>query len=285
MSRVSNALKRQASSLQSYVTAITEDEFRLFQRFMLAEAGVGLAGTKRALVSGRLNRRLRARGCTTFRQYYQLLQEDDAERQHAVDLLTTNETYFFRESSHFELLAEQARAHARTVQPFRVWSAACSSGEEVYSIAMMLAATLGFDTPWEVLGSDINVEVLQRAQRGHYPMTRIDGIPVDYLRRFCLKGKGRQAGTLLVIRELRERTRFRQINLNAPLPRLPQFDAIFLRNVMIYFQPATKQAAIDRLHDRLLPGGQLYIGHSESLNGLRIHDLKRVRGSVYVRKR
>ena len=281
---MSSAVERRASNAESHIIGIADDEFRLFQRFILAEAGVSLADTKRALVTGRLNRRLRERGCVSYRDYHRLLKDDDEERQRAVDLLTTNETYFFREPSHFDVLAAQARAQARKTQPFRVWSAACSSGEEVYSIAMTLAATLGFDSPWEVLGSDINVEVLRRARRGHYPMTRIDGIPKDYLHRFCLKGKGRQTGTLLVTRELRERVRFRQINLNTSLPRLPQFDAIFLRNVMIYFQSATKQAVIDRLRGRLILGGQLFIGHSESLNGLRAHGLQPMRGSVYVRK-
>ncbi|WP_258867977.1 protein-glutamate O-methyltransferase CheR [Alkalilimnicola ehrlichii] len=238
----------------SVVMSISDSEFRLFQRFMFETAGVGLAPSKRALVAGRLSKRARQLGYRSFRDYYQQIKEDKEERQRVVDALTTNETYFFREPAHFDFLRQRAVGGVRGSRAFRAWSAASSSGEEVYSIAMTLADTLG-DRAWEVLGTDINSEVLRKARIGHYPMNRIDGVPAEYLRRFCLKGKGRQQGTFLVKRELRERVTFRQLNLNQALPRLGRFDVIFLRNVMIYFPQEIKCAVMARVRSLLAPGG------------------------------
>lgn len=259
--------------------AISAGEFRLFQRLMFDTAGVTLAPSKQALVSGRLSKRLKARACTSFTAYYELISHDAEERQWAVDLLTTNETYFFREPKHFAFLREHILpAHPRS-RPFRAWSAACSSGEEVYSIAMTLAEVFGMDG-WSLLGSDLNSQVLQKARGGHYALTRTEGIPREYLRRYCLKGTGSQAGTFLVGRALRERAQFRQINLNTTIPRQEPFDAIFLRNVMIYFSAETKRAVVQRVVGQLAPGGHLFIGHSESLSGI-ADGLVAVRPSVY----
>ncbi|WP_421684710.1 CheR family methyltransferase [Stutzerimonas urumqiensis] len=234
---------------------------------MFSEAGVSLAPSKKALVNGRLSKRLKATGCASFAAYHELIGANLEERQWAIDLLTTNETYFFREPRHFDYLREKLLpAHPRG-RAFRVWSAACSSGEEVYSLAMVLADTLGGDG-WSVLGSDLNTQVLAKARSGHYGMARTEGIPHACLKRYCLKGKGNQAGTFLVGRELRARTEFRQINLNAGMPPLEPFDVIFLRNVMIYFSQETKAQVVRRVVGLLRPGGLFFIGHSESLNGI-----------------
>ena len=261
--------------------SLSEQEFSLFQRLMLEEAGITLSPAKKALVYGRLARRLRARGCNSFADYYALLEQEPHELQTAIDLLTTNETYFFREPRHFDFLREVALGWRGLNRTFRVWSAACSSGEEVYTLAMVLADTLG-QGRWSVLGSDLNSEVLARARTGHYKLARTDGIPREYLSAFCLKGTGGQAGTLLIDRSLRERCEFRQINLNSRLPALEPFDVIFLRNVMIYFSPATKQDVVRRIQELLRPGGYLVIGHSESLQGIS-SDLRMIRPSVYRR--
>lgn len=259
--------------------AIRDAEFRLFQNLMFTEAGVTLAASKKALVTSRLSKRLRARGCRSFRDYYELVEKEADERQWAVDLLTTNETYFFREPRHFEYLRTLVQADCSSRGAFRVWSAACSSGEEVYSIAMVLADRLA-GSAWSVMGSDLNTQVLEKARKGHYALVRTDGIPNEYLRRFCLKGTGRQAGTFLVQRKLREHVQFRQINLNTPLPTIEPFDAIFLRNVMIYFSAETKAAVVRRVVSALKPGGHLFIGHSESLHGIAA-GLELVRPSIY----
>ncbi|UGQ45167.1 CheR family methyltransferase [Massilia endophytica] len=249
---------------------ISEQEFAQFQRFIFNIAGITMSAAKKALVSGRLAKRLQHYQLPSYAAYFKLLSDGQSpdEVQLAVDLLTTNETYFFREARHFELLREaalDARAAWRNT-PFRVWSAACSSGEEPYSIAMVLADCLGTNHPWEVVASDISTRVLQRARTGHYPMERTQHIPQDYLRRFCLKGMGEQQGTLLVERSLRSRVQFRQVNLNTALPDLGQFDVIFLRNVMIYFNGDTKRQVVARVVGQLRPDGHFFIGHSESLH-------------------
>jgi len=247
--------------------ALSDQEFVRFQRFIHDAAGITLSGSKKALVTGRLAKRVAHHGLDSFGRYLDLLSRGDAaaEVQTAVDLLTTNETYFFREGKHFELLRNLALAAREQRRPLRVWSAACSSGEEVYSIAMVLDDVLG-TSPWELLGSDISTRVLQRAARGHYPEERTRQIPPQYLKRYCLRGTGEQQGTLLVERALRQRVRFMQLNLNAPLPRIGSFDIIFLRNVMIYFNADTKRQVVARLLAQLVPGGHFCIGHSESLN-------------------
>jgi chemotaxis protein methyltransferase CheR len=263
------------------MNTITDVEFGHFQRFIYEAAGITLSSAKKALVCGRLAKRLKACQVGNYSEYFALLRsgQAQAEVQHAVDLLTTNETYFFREAKHFDLLREAALASRGGTQPFRVWSAASSTGEEAYSMAMVLADCLG-DAPWEIMGSDISQRVLERARVGHYPLERTQHIPQHYLKRFCLRGMGEQTGTLLVDRSLRSRVQFMQINLNTALPRLAQFDVIFLRNVMIYFNGDTKRQVVARLLSVLKPGGYFCIGHSESLNDI-TNALQQVAPSIY----
>jgi len=262
--------------------AISQAEFAQFQRFIYEAAGITMSDAKKALVSGRLAKRLTHCGVRSYGEYFRILSSgtDAAEVQQAVDLLTTNETYFFREAKHFTLLRERALAAPRGAA-FRVWSAACSSGEECYSIAMVLADCLGA-APWEVVGSDICTRVLDKARAAHYPMERARHIPQDLLRKYCLKGQGPQEGTLLVDKALRQRVHFGEVNLNTALPQLGQFDMVFLRNVMIYFNGDTKRAVVDRIGATLKPQGCMVIGHSESLNdsGAAVRALA---PSIYVR--
>ncbi len=275
-----------ASLLQAPV--LSERDFANFQRFIHAAAGITLSAGKKALVSGRLVKRLQHCQVGSYAQYYELLAGGaaPAEVQLAIDLLTTNETYFFRESRHFDLLREQALAahqqRRQQSQPFRVWSAASSSGEEAYSIAMVLADCLG-ESPWEVFGSDISLRVLQKAGAGHYAMDRARHIPPAYLKRFCLKGIDQQQGTLLIERSLRSRVQFMQVNLNAVLPRVGMFDVIFLRNVMIYFNGDTKRAVVNRVLAQLKPGGHFCIGHAETLNDLS-DAVQQIAPSIYQKR-
>jgi chemotaxis protein methyltransferase CheR len=265
---------------------ITDSEFRQFQGFIFDAAGITISPAKKALVAGRLARRVQHCGVNSYGEYFRLLSSGalPGETQMAVDLLTTNETYFFREARHFELLARTARGAQARGKDFAVWSAACSSGEEVFSIAMTLADTLGELHPWTVLGSDISTRVLEQARRGHYPAERARQMPPALLHRYCLKGMGKQDGTLLVARELRARVQFAQVNLNAALPRLGPFDVVFLRNVMIYFSKETKREVVGRVASVLKPGGLLLIGHSESLHDI-AGDLQPVVPSVFRKPR
>ena len=213
---------------------LTDLEFAHFQRFIYDAAGITLSDSKKILVKGRLSKRLDYWKLNSFSEYLRLLKSGDQvlEVQTAVDLLTTNETFFFREMKHFDFLRKVVLEARGNRQTYRVWSAASSSGEEAYSIAMVLADCLT-DAPWEVVGTDISTRVLQRARRGHYPLERTTHIPVPYLKRFCLKGIDAQLGTLLVERSLRARVHFQHMNLNLTLPVIGQFDVIFLRNVLI----------------------------------------------------
>lgn len=261
--------------------ALREQEFEQFRELLHRIAGISLSPAKKPLVAGRLAKRLRHYELDSFDAYFRFITapSNGEELQAAVDLLTTNETHFFRESKHFDFLREKVLAGWRPGRPFRVWSAASSSGEEPYTLAMVLADSLG-DAPWEVTASDICTRVLEKARVGLYPMARTKDIPRHYLTRFCLKGTGRHDGMFLVEKALRSRVQFTQVNLNEALPQLGEFDVIFLRNVMIYFNQETKRQVVARMLPLLRPGGHFIIGHSESLNGIS-DGLKPVMPSVY----
>jgi len=263
------------------VATLNDQEFGQFQKLIYRLAGIYLSPAKKPLVGGRLAKRLIEHRLDSYGDYFDLLtaSHNAAELQVAVDLLTTNETYFFREPKHFDFLRTQILAKHKPGNPFRVWSAACSSGEEPYSIAMELADHLG-DSPWEVVGSDISTRVLEKARAGHYPMDRVEGISRAHLSSYCRKGVGQQEGTLLVERRLRSRVNFMQVNLSKTLPALGEFDLIWLRNVMIYFDMETKRQVVRRLLPLLKPGGHFLIGHSESLNGV-VDTLHPLAPSIY----
>ncbi len=262
--------------------ALSDKEFKQFQTMIYDIAGISMSSAKKPLVSGRLAKRVKHHNLKSFDEYFHLVMKDsgaDGELQMAVDLLTTNETYFFREPKHFEFMRDKVLPARKPGKPFRLWSAASSSGEEPYSLAMLLADVLG-ESPWEIVASDISSRILERARSGLYAMERAEDIPKHYLTRFCLKGTGTQDGKFLIAKELRNRVQYRQVNLNETLPKLGEFDVIFLRNVMIYFDMETKRQVVARMLSLLAPGGHLIIGHSESLNGV-TDTLKVVMPSVY----
>ncbi len=260
---------------------LTEAEFHQFQALIYRIAGISLSDAKMPLVSGRLARRVQHYKLSSYADYFRLLTSNQVptEMQITIDLLTTNETYFFREPKHFDFLRDTILPPLKGQRPVRIWSGASSSGEEIYTIAMVLASVLG-DQAWDVTGSDISSRVLEQARRGHYPMERAEDIPQDYLRKYCLKGVGDQAGTFLIDKALRDRTKFLQINLNAALPQMDAFDVIFLRNVMIYFDMKTKQQVVARMLPMLRSGGYFIVSHSESLNGIS-DGMKLISPSIY----
>lgn len=253
------------------INGLTEREYIIIRDLLFKHTGISLGPSKKALVSGRLFNRIKELGYSTYGDYFALLVsgKNPGELQKAIDLLTTNETYFFREPKHFAMLADVAR-EAKKDHIFRVWSAASSTGEEVYSIAMTLAdlTRMGQCQNWEVRGSDISTRVLETARTGLYSMDRIDGISQEYLKRYCLRGTGPYENKILMDRKLREKTEFAQINLIEPLPELVPFDVIFLRNVLIYFEVAEKRKILKNLLPTLTPTGVLFVGLAESLNGV-----------------
>lgn len=261
--------------------ALSDADFAKFRALVLQATGITLTDQKKALVVGRLGSRLRHRRIPTFADYYQVLQDpaESDELQAAIDLITTNETSFFREADHFQVLRSYLHSLRPVPFPFRVWSAASSSGEEAYTLAMVLADELG-SADWRVVGTDISTRVLERARKALYPMERAATIPQDFLRRFCLKGQGRHEGLFLIQRSLRERVTFQQANLCQPIPRLGPFDVAFLRNVLIYFDVAQKRQVVQAVVDQLKPDGLLIVGHSESLTGV-ASGLIQLRPTVY----
>lgn len=250
-------------------SGITEQEFGKFRELIFQKAGISMSAAKKTLVAGRLAKRLNFHKQSSYMDYYNMVTRkgSEAELQVVIDLLTTNETHFFREPKHFDFMRDRVLAGRPKSRPLRVWSAASSTGEEPYSIAMQLADLLG-DAPWEIVASDLSTQVLEKAKRGLFSMQRAEEIPKEYLTRFCMKGTGNSEGSFLVSRELRSRVTFMQINLNEPFPKLGEFDVIFLRNVMIYFDNNTKREVVHRMLPLLKAGGHLLIGHSESLNGV-----------------
>jgi chemotaxis protein methyltransferase CheR len=266
---------------------ISDEEFALFKNLFFENAGIILAQGKFSFVQNRLQKRLNATRCNSYADYYHFITSGnhDDELEKAINLLTTNETYFFREPAHFEFLKNQVIPSLNFNSAVRVWSAASSTGEEAYSIAMTLSESKPH-SDWEIVGTDLNTDVLKYAQRAVYPMVRIDGITESYLKKYFLRGKKDYKDHILVDQKLRFKTSFEQLNLMGE--RLTNdvgtFDVIFLRNVMIYFTIRERQQILNSVLECLKPGGWLFIGHSESLLGLS-HQLTQKGPSIYQRKR
>ena len=255
-----------------------------FQRvtdFFFQSSGIRLGQDKLALVQGRLQRLAADRGMADLDDYVRTVLggEDTQEQVKLIDKLTTNETYFFREPQHFAYLGKLLAQH-RDGQPFRVWSAASSSGEEAFSIAMVLHDRLR-EGPWEVVGTDLSTSVVDSARQALYPLGRAQNMPDYYRNRYCLKGEGPYDGKMLIARHLRDRVHFRSANLLEPLPDIGRFDVIFLRNVLIYFDTASKREIVRRVLPLLKPGGHLFSGHAESLSNLDL-PVRAVQAAVYV---
>ena len=243
---------------------LNDRDFATVRELIADYAGIKLSLQKRNMVYNRLLRRLRACNVATFGEYLEIVQRDAAgEREAFVNALTTNLTAFFREPHHFDLLHSYAKQRAgKRGAPLRCWSSACSTGEEVWTIAMVLREA---ECAGEVLGTDIDTEVLNTARSGIYRMERASTLAPERLRRHFLRGAGANEGLVSVRPELRAMARFGQLNLQSPVwPAMERFDVIFCRNVVIYFDREFQKKLLSRLHDLLLPGGLLMVGHSES---------------------
>ncbi|MGE5452738.1 MAG: CheR family methyltransferase [Acidobacteriota bacterium] len=258
---------------------LSDKEFSGLSRMIFDQAGIHMAVSKKPLVSGRLNKRLNHHGLNTYGDYLKLITQDGVERQIAIDLLTTNETFFFREPAHFQFLSQVIAPQLHNQPNIRIWCGASSTGEEPYTIAMTLAEALGH-MRFDILASDISTRVLETARKALYPIEDVKDIPVQHRIKHCLKGIGPQEGWFLIDDPLRHRIQFEQINLNAPLPDIGTFDVIFLRNVMIYFSQETKRDLLGRLVPLLRPGGYFVVSHSESLHGINT-ELEMVKPSIF----
>ena len=258
---------------------LSKSEFENFKQLVFKEVGISLSDDKIELVKSRLYTRLMYYKIDCYSQYLKILQQNHQEIVYMVNLITTNETYFFREELHFDFLKHLVK-DLKLNQKIRVWSAAASVGAEAYSIAMVLDDLL---TPnqWEILGSDINTDVLEKAKKGLYCESWVDKIPQYYKEKYCLKGKGKHKGQFLIDRSLLYNIKFERNNLTKINRALGVFDVIFLRNVLIYFDTEMKKKVIKNILLNLKPNGYLIISLTESLEGLNISQLKKVQSSIY----
>lgn len=263
---------------------LTDLEYRRFQAWLLERAGIHLNDSKQILVTSRLARRLQLLKLQSFAAYFELIQRDVVEQQRCLDLLTTNETYFFREPRHFELLRRWAMEMRKPGSQFRCWSAAASTGQEAYSMAMVLADVFGKSSPeWSVHGTDLSSRVLEAAREATYYLRSGEAWPGDFLQRFCLKGVGPQEGRIAICPELVDKVSFSQMNLITPWPDMSPYSVVFLRNVMIYFQNDVKAKILKQMVRVVKPGGYLVVSQTESVSSLLPPEFKLVMPSIMQR--
>lgn len=248
----------------------TEGDFHRIRNLVEDYCGITLGDHKRELVYGRLSRRLRKLRMRSCKEYLRYLESNEAdELTELINALTTNVTHFFREPHHFEYLKGTLLPalwkRNKATRRLRIWSAGCSTGQEPYSIAMTILEALPFQAGWDVkiLATDLDSNVLARASAGIYAKGDLEDIPTEKLKRWFQRGSGNQKGFVRAKHELRELVTFKQLNLLEAWPMQGMFDAIFCRNVVIYFGPETTDELIQRFYDRLQDGGHLFLGHSE----------------------
>ena len=266
---------------------IDKQTFDRFRKLIYRESGITLKENKESLVSARVAKRMRVLNIATYREYldYVSRDKDGNELIHLLDAISTNVTHFFREERHFEVLADLARQwESEGRRSLRLWCAACSTGEEPYSLAMTRHEALKDPRDAKIIASDISTKVLEKAQRGIYEARHMENVPHMLLARYFQKGCGRADGLYRVKAVLRDMVIFRRINLIAPpYPVRGPLDIIFCRNVMIYFDNTIRKQLLSSMHEMLRPGGYLIVGHAESLSGM-LSPFKSVEPSVYIKE-
>ena len=254
--------------------ALTKQEFDEIRKFVYEMAGIDLHAGKEDLVAVRLGKTLAAAGLKSYREYFRMVKDDRSGDllTEMIDALTTNFTGFMREPAHFDYLRKTILPAVARRQRIDIWSAACSTGEEPYSIAFVAMETLGARAAQQVriLASDISTKVLGFARDGGYSQERIAGVPPDWQRRYLTRETAGRDSVWRIRSEVRKMVEFQRMNLMEPLHHGRSCPVIFLRNVMIYFDRATQEALVKRLTAHLEPGGHLLIGHSESLTGMNL---------------
>lgn len=271
--------------------SISQKEFQNFQELIYRTSGIWLSQVKTALLVGRLSKRLRHFGLKTFGEYFRVVSENPDEFTRMLDLISTNETRFFREPNQFDFLEQrvlpqwiaeaEAGGRARKV---RVWSAGCSTGQEPYSLAMTLVHYLPPSAGWEIeiVATDLSTQVLETAKSATWDFAKSSEIPDNYLKAFMLRGYGEQEGKMKAGPEIRSLINFYRLNLNeAKYPVTGKFDLIFCRNVLIYFDLETRTQVVRRLLENISAAGFLFVGHAESLHTM-AGELRRVVPTIYT---
>ncbi len=284
-------LALQKSSIM--VSDLTDTLFDKYRTLILNESGISLSQDKKELVRTRLIGRLKETGLDSYKKYYEFVTQPESSHEmiHLLDAISTNLTSFFREQAHFdflnsklipELLIKKQKEGSRRI---RIWSAAASTGEEPYSLILTMLEHVD-SLAWDIklLATDINTKVLARAREGVYPEERLKSVPQPLLNKYFQKGKTANSGFGKVKDSVRKLVAFRRLNLmETPYPFSGPFDFIFCRNVMIYFTKETQGKLINIFHSHLEKGGFLFIGHSESLTGIK-HPFSYVRPTVYCKR-
>jgi len=269
---------------------LKDSEFQKFSGYVYDKCGINLHDGKKELVKARLGKILRQRNFRSFRQYYDYVVNDKSENELILllDTISTNLTYFFRESQHFDFLKTKALPEIMNSKVssgdnnLRFWSAGCSSGEEAYSIAIAINEAIGNMNKWKIkiLATDLSTKVLSKASAGIYEKKKIDSIPYELRRRYFQKGDNRWKGYFRVKQGIRKKISFERLNFKEEFHFKTPFDVIFCRNVMIYFDNPAKEALVGKFFRNLSNGGYLFIGHAESFTGLK-HPFKYIQPSVY----
>jgi chemotaxis protein methyltransferase CheR len=268
---------------------ITSKEFDHFRTLIYDESGISLGQQKQSLLESRLSKRLRELGLRTFSEYYDKVTGDPTQEEFTrmLDLISTNKTDFFRESKHFDFLREVILPELMPEKRIRIWSSACSTGEEPYTIAITLFEAVQNPREWDfkILASDLSTRVLAKAASGVYDEERFQSMSPDMLSRHFLRGRGDSMGRFKVKPHLASMIRFRRLNLmDDDFPIRKPLDLIFCRNVMIYFDRPTQETLVNKFHRYLKPGGYLFIGHSESLQWVS-HPFMSLAPTIYQKER
>jgi chemotaxis protein methyltransferase CheR len=268
--------------------SITQEEFERFRTLIYDESGISLSEQKKSLLASRLSKRLRDLGLETFSAYYDHVTNDSSQDEFTrlLDLVSTNKTDFFREQKHFDFLRDEILPKLATEKRIRIWSSACSTGEEPYTIAMTLFDGVQNPAQWDfkIMASDLSTRVLAKAVSGVYDEDRFRDVPPDTLKRHFLRGRGDSAGLFRVKPHLASMIQFRRLNLmDGQFPIKTPLDLIFCRNVMIYFDRPTQETLVNKFYRYLKPGGHLFIGHSESLQWV-THPFKSLAPTIYQKE-
>ncbi len=281
-------------ALRRFDACLTDKDFARFSNLVYVQCGIKLPPHKRSMLEARLRKRLRAHNLSTFEDYADLIfaqGESNEELVKLIDVVTTNKTDFFREPAHFDYLVKSALPFlvgsfgSGINQPLRVWSAGCSTGKEPYTLAMVLKEyqSILADFRFDILGTDICTDVLEKAVQGIYPVVKADPIPTALKKKYLLKSKDPDHQTIRISPDLRALVRYRRLNfMDDDFGFREPFDIIFCRNVIIYFDRPTQERLLTKLANNLVSGRYLFLGHSETLLGLNL-PLKQMAPSVYRR--
>lgn len=286
--------KTYTKELDCFKAELSEEDFDAFSSFIYTEFGIKMPAVKRIMLQGRLLKRIRSLNMNSYSEYKKYLFSTDGHKEEIFNFLnvvTTNKTDFFREPVHFDFLSNTVLPNhingSQSRDIFKIWSAGCSSGEELYTISMLLnefkGSNVGFN--YSMLGTDISKNVLSKAARGVYPLNKVDIVPLELKRKYFLKSKDKENPTVKVQSELQRNLNLKFLNfMDSSYSNITEkFDVIFCRNVLIYFDRATQEAVINKLSMHLKVGGFFFIGHSESLTGMDV-PLEHIKPTIFRKK-